>query len=251
MSRPSKSERVPLLCYVTDRRGLVSPETFEERQPFDTRKILLEKIAAAAAAGVDWIQIREKDFSGKECSSLAREAVRLAGRSSPGATAKARLSSKAERAREQLSTRILVNDRLDVALAVQAGGVHLGEKSLPAREAQRLVKSLHRERDFLIGVSCHSLEAAKAAESGGADYLFFGPVFATPSKATYGAPQGLKCVAEVCRAVAIPVLAIGGITLENAADCLSAGASGIAAIRLFQDAPDLTAIVRALRGLST
>jgi len=248
---PSKSERAPLLCYVTDRRSLVSPETFEERQPFDTRKILLEKIAAAAAAGVDWIQIREKDLSGIESSSLAREAVRLAGSSSPGTAAMARLSSKTERAREQLSTRILVNDRLDVALAVQAGGVHLGEKSLPAREARRLVKSLHREKDFLVGVSCHSLEAAKAAESSGADYLFFGPVFATPSKVAHGAPQGLECVAEVCRAVSVPVLAIGGITLENAADCLSAGASGIAAIRLFQDSPDLAAIIRALRGIST
>lgn len=129
--------------------------------------------------------------------------------------------------------------------------MHLGEKSLPPKEARSLVKSLRREKDFLIGVSCHSLEAAKAAERGRASYLFFGPVFATPSKAAYGAPQGLKRLAEVCRTVVVPVLAIGGITLENAADCLSAGASGIAAIRLFQDAPDLAAIVRALRELST
>jgi len=143
-----------------------------------------------------------------------------------------------------------VNDRLDVALAAQAGGVHLGEKSLPPEEAQRLVGSLRREKDFLIGVSCHSLEAAKAAERSGAQYLFFGPLFATPSKAAYGAPQGLQRLGEVCRAVAVPVLAIGGITLENAADCLSAGASGIATIRLFQDAPDMAEVVRALEGLS-
>lgn len=250
MSRLSKSERVPLLCYVTDRPNLVFTGTSEGRQPFAVRKILLEKIAAAAAAGVDWIQIREKDLSGKESSSLTREAVRLAMGSSPGA-AKAPILSRTEAAREEVSTRILVNDRLDVALAAQASGVHLGEKSLPAGEAQRLAKSLHREKDFLIGVSCHSLETAKAAERSGANYLFFGPVFATPSKAAYGAPKGIERLAEVCRAVTVPTLAIGGVTLENAADCLSAGASGIAAIRLFQDAPDMAAVVRAFRKLST
>ena len=250
MSRLSRPPRIPLLCYVTDRRTLVSTETYEAQQSFEARKILLEKIAAAAAAGVDWIQIREKDLSGKECSLLAHEAVRIATNSSRGAAVKPSASAKSKAAREQSFARILVNDRLDVALAAHTGGVHLGEKSLPPEEAKQLVKSLQREKDFLVGVSCHSLEAAKAAERGGADYLFFGPVFATPSKAAYGAPQGLKYLAEVCRAVAIPVLAIGGITLENTTECLSAGASGIAAIRLFQDAPDLAAVVHALRKLS-
>lgn len=250
MSRHSKSQRIPLLCYVTDRQSLVSPETSEPRQPFDARKIL-KKITAAAAAGVDWIQIREKDLSGKESSSLVRKAVLLGTSSPQGHAPKASTSAKTETAREPVSTRILVNDRLDVALAEQAGGVHLGEKSLPPEEARRLAKSLRRERDFLIGVSCHSCEAAKAAGRSGVDYLFFGPVFATPSKAAYGAPQGLKRLAEACRAVAVPVLAIGGITLENSADCLSAGASGIAAIRLFQDASDMALVVHALRELST
>lgn len=249
MSRLNRPLRVPLLCYVTDRRNLVPAETSETRQPFDARKTLLEKIAAATTAGVDWIQIREKDLSGKECSSLMREALRLVASSSPGAAAKASISSRIE-AREQDSTRMLVNDRLDVALAAHAAGVHLGEKSLPPEEARRLVNSFRKE-DFLIGVSCHSVEAAKAAERGGADYLFFGPVFATASKAAYGAPQGLENLAEVCRAVAVPVLAIGGITLENAADCLSAGASGITAIRLFQESSSMAAIVRALRELTT
>lgn len=249
MSRLSKSPRVPLLCYVTDRRSLFPAGSPETSQHFDARKLLLEKIAAVAAAGVDWIQIREKDLSGKECSSLTREAVGLAARPSPVAGEKVPVSAKPE-AIERGSTRILVNDRLDIALAAQAGGVHLGEKSLPVDEVRRLVKSLGHEKDFLIGASCHSLEAAKAAERDGVDYLFFGPVFATPSKAAYGAPQGLKRVAEVCSAIAVPLLAIGGITLENAADCLSAGASGIAAIRFFQDATDVSAIVRALRKLS-
>jgi len=260
VSRLSKSARLPLLCYVTDRRNLASAKTAEALQPFDVRKILLEKIAAAAKAGVDWIQIREQDLSGKECCSITREAVQLAASSvrdktsrSPDsvATAAARhTGSSAAKAAPGFSTRILVNDRLDVVLAEQAGGVHLGEASLPLDEVQRLVESVHRERDFLIGVSCHSLEAAKAADRGLADYLFFGPVFATPSKAAFGAPQGLKRLTEVCHAVALPVLAIGGITLENAADCLSAGASGIAAIRLFQDSPDMAAVVRDLRSRS-
>ena len=247
MPRLNRPQRVPLLCYVTDRHSVVSTEILEARQPFDACKILLEKIAAAAAAGVDWIQIREKDLSGRECSSLTREAMTLTASSSPPDSAKGSTSSKTEATREKVSTRILVNDRLDVALAVQSHGVHLGEKSLPPHEARRLVNSLHREKDFLIGVSCHSREAAQAAERGDADYLFFGPVFATPSKAAYGEPQGLERLREVCRSVRLPVLAIGGITLENASACLSAGASGIAAIRLFQDAPDLAAVVRALR----
>lgn len=250
MSRPSKSLCVPLLCYVTDRRSLAPAGSPETTQHLDTSKILREKIEAAVAAGVDWIQIREKDLSGKECSSLTRETLRLATDSSKRTSANVPFSSKTEVPCEPVSTRILVNDRLDVALAAQAGGVHLGGKSLPPEETRRLVKSLGREKDFLVGVSCHSLEAAKAAERGGADYLFFGPVFTTPSKAAYGASQGLKRLAEVCRAVALPVVAIGGITLENAADCLSAGASGIAAIRLFQDAPDMAVVVRKLRSLS-
>ena len=250
MSRLNSPLSVPILCYVTDRHSVVSTEIFEARQPFDACKILLEKVAAAAAFGVDWIQIREKDLSAKECSALTHEAVRIATSPLQDSAAKASSSARTEATIEKVCTRILVNDRLDVALAAQAGGVHLGEKSLPPEEAQRLVKTLDR-KDFLIGVSCHSLKAAKAAEHGGADYLFFGPVFVTPSKAAYGAPQGLKRLAEICRAVAVPVLAIGGITLENAADCLSAGASGIAAIRLFQDAPDITAVIRTLRKLST
>lgn len=228
MSHLNKSPRVPLLCYVTDRLSLFERETA-------ACEALLHKIEVAAAAGVDWIQIREKEISGKELHMLVQAALQRATGSSAGKAARAR---------------ILVNDRLDIVLSARAGGVHLGERSLPPQEARRLVKSLHHEKDLLIGVSCHSLEAAKAAEKAGADYVFFGPVFATPSKAAYGTPQGLARLAEVCRAVAIPVLAIGGITVENYAACLSAGASGIAAIRLFQDAGDMAAMVSELRRIS-
>jgi len=91
------------------------------------------------------------------------------------------------------------------------------------------------------------LAAAVEAERAGADYIFFGPVFATPSKAAYGPAQGLEKLGEVCRSVRIPVLAIGGITLENAATCLDSGAAGVAAIRLFQESADPAAVVEQIR----
>src|SRR5690348_7779587 len=131
MSPLNKLARAPLLCYVTD-RSLLAADSVE------ARKLLSQKIAAAAAAGVDWIQIREKDLSGRECSAATREALQLAESCTAPSHAK-----------------VLVNDRLDVALTTQADGVHLGEKSLPPEDVSRLVKSLHREEDFLIGISCH------------------------------------------------------------------------------------------------
>jgi thiamine-phosphate pyrophosphorylase len=217
---------VPILCYVTDRQNL------SKANELDAREALLHMMEEAAAAGVDWIQIREKDLSGKDCVALTSAVLQCAARPS---------------ANKDGPTRILVNDRLDVALSEGAGGVHLGENGLPVEEARKLADSRIRSRDFLIGVSCHSLEAATAAAKGGAHYIFFGPVFATPSKATYGAPRGLVRLAEVCRAVSLPVVAIGGVTLSNSASCVSAGASGIAAIRLFQDAQDVASLVKTLR----
>ena len=214
---------------MTDRRGLSGIDSLEAQET------LGQKIATAAAAGVDWLQIREKDLSARACGSLTRKALQLAARSP---------------ASNHRPTRVLVNDRLDVALSEHAGGVHLGETSLPLPEAKRLLKAQAQRRDFLIGISCHSLEAARSAASGGADYLFFGPIFPTPSKAAFGAPHGLERLGEVCRAVSIPVLAIGGITLANASACLAAGTSGIAAIRLFQEALDMTSLVQSLRKLT-
>jgi thiamine-phosphate pyrophosphorylase len=219
-----------ILCYVTDRRSL------QCAPPKDSSELLLEKIQLAAAAGLDWIQLREKDLSGKQTSALTREALRRVSAHSSQAPAPAR---------------IIINDRLDVALTERTGGVHLGENSLPVQDARRLVAASQSAQtlpfDFLLGVSCHSLEAAQSAAAAGADYIFFGPVFATPSKIGYGSPQGLARLAEVCTSIKIPVLAIGGITTENAPSCLSAGASGIAAIRLFQDSPNLAATVNDLR----
>ena len=221
----SAGER-PLLCYVTDRHSL--PGVTLEKSV----AALLKKIGQVADAGVDWVQIREKDLCGKELARLVREAIRITREASPQASRRAR---------------ILVNDRIDVAIAEGAGGAHLGEKSLPVAEAKRLSPAAE---DFLLGVSCHSVEAAQAAAAGGADYIFFGPVFPTPSKAAYGEPQGLEHLAQVCQAAAVPVLAIGGITLENAESCLAAGAAGIAAIRLFQEADDLSGLANGVRRVS-
>ena len=224
------SNKKLILCYVTDRRSLQVPAQQ------DSLELILNKIELAAAAGVDWIQLREKDLSGKQASALTRETLRCVSERSGQAPA---------------VPRIIVNDRLDVALAEQAGGVHLGENSLPVQDAKRLVAASQSAQtlpsDFLLGVSCHSLDAAQSAAAAGAGYIFFGPVFATPSKAEYGPPQGLDRLAEACASVRIPVLAIGGITAENAPTCLSAGASGIAAIRLFQDSADFAGTVEALR----
>lgn len=216
----------PQLCYVTDRRSLpgVTPEK--------SVAALLKKIGQVANAGVDWVQIREKDLCGKELARLVREAIRITREASPQASRR---------------TRILVNDRIDVAIAEGAGGAHLGEKSLPVAEAKRLSAVAE---DFLFGVSCHSVEAAQAAAAAGADYIFFGPVFPTPSKAAYGEPQGLERLAQVCQAAAVPVLAIGGITPENAESCLEAGAAGIAGIRLFQEADDLSGLANGVRRVS-
>jgi thiamine-phosphate pyrophosphorylase len=211
------------VCYVTDRKALPVPAE-------DQLHLLLEKIEGAARAGVDWVQIREKDLCGRELAALVSEALR----------------------RTAGLCRILVNDRLDVAMACRAGGVHLGEMSMPAQEAKRFVRERNVSDGFLVGVSAHSLEAVRAAEKVGADYTIFGPVYETPSKTAYGQPQGIERIAEVSRAVAIPVIAIGGITLHNAGECVAAGASGIAAIRLFQDADDLSELVGRLHeGSST
>ena len=231
-NNPVPERESPLLCYVTHRHGL------PVANPADSIEALIRKIAEVAAAGVDWLQIREKDLTAGELASLTRQALRIAAKSS------AECSS---------SIRVLVNDRLDVAVAERAGGVHLGERSLSAEDGKRLSRLRLREpygsEGFLTGVSCHSLESARAAERSGADYIFFGPVFPTPSKETFGPPQGTALLEQVCRRVTIPVLAIGGITLENAMSCFAAGAAGIAAIRLFQDAVNPSNTIQQLHQL--
>jgi thiamine-phosphate pyrophosphorylase len=215
--------RKPILCYVTDRRSLAGEGKISN---------LIDTIRQAAAAGVDWIQVREKDLSAKELLQLTRAAI-------------------AETRHERSDgNRILVNDRLDIAWAAGAGGVHLGEQSLAVSTVKKLRASASWPADFLIGASCHSLGAAIAAERDGAHYVIFGPIFETPSKVAFGSPQGLERLGKVCRRLRIPVIAIGGITATNACECLAVGAAGIAAIRLFQGSGNLAEDVARIRARS-
>ena len=140
------------------------------------------------------------------------------------------LTARAVEITRDTKTRLLVNDRVDIARAAGADGVHLTVHSLPADVVREIGGP-----DFLIGVSTHSLAEARAAQVAGADFVMFGPIFETESKRAFGAPQGLDKLREVTLALGeFPVLAIGGITRENTASCIEAGASGIAGISLFE-----------------
>lgn len=170
---------------------------------------MLRWVEAAVAGGVSLVQIREKSLSARVLYELAGRAAALT---------------------RNTATKLLINDRFDVARAAGADGVQLTERSLPTAIARETCGD-----EFLIGVSTHSLEAALDARAQGADFVVFGPVFETESKRAYGPPQGLEKLGAVTSALAgFPVLAIGGINAENANKCFAAGASGIAAISMFQ-----------------
>jgi thiamine-phosphate pyrophosphorylase len=182
---------------------------------------LLALVAAAVAAGVTLIQLREKLLRPRVLYELTVHAAAITHGS---------------------ATRLFVNDRADIARAAGADGVHLTTQSLAADTVRRVFGP-----DFLIGVSTHTLAAAQSARDAGADFIVLGPVFDTPAKRAYGAPLGLAQLRTATHALApFPVIAIGGITHANMRDTLSAGASGIAAIRLFTDPPLLAGHVRAL-----
>jgi len=216
-----------LLCYVTDRHLLRSQQPSGAASAED----LLVCIERAFAAGVDWIQIREKDLPARELLEIARRAIAVT------------------RQEADARTRVIVNDRLDVAIAAGAAGVHLGGDSIPVAEAVQWCRAGNAPPDFMVGASCHDVQEAIAAERAGGNYIFFGPIYETPAKMKFGAPQGVDKLAEVCRSVQTPVLAIGGIDEENAGTCLRAGAAGIAAIRLFQQSSDAAALGGVVTGL--
>jgi thiamine-phosphate pyrophosphorylase len=197
----------------------------------------------AVQAGVDWVQIREKDMPARELVDLVRDAVRAAD-----AFARAAGTGHGHRV-----PRVVVNDRLDGALAAGAAGVHIGRESVNVWDLVKWCRSGNAPPEFMIGVSCHSIEQAREAESAGANYIFFGPVFETPSKRAFGKPQGVARLAEICASVGLGVIAIGGADEVNAQDCVRAGAAGIAAIRMFQEASDarvLAGAVQTIQGCS-
>jgi thiamine-phosphate pyrophosphorylase len=222
----------PIVCYVTDSQSLGLPEP---------RSAILAKIEAAVGAGVDWVQIREKDMPTRRLLAIARAAVGMTNRkpTTPGGV-------------DRPESLVLVNDRLDVALAADAAGVHLGRESLPAHDVIGWRRRGKTATDFMAGLSCHTIDELHQAEDTGVDYAFFGPVFDSPAKRVFGPPLGIAKLAAACRATRLRVIAIGGVTLENSAECLRAGGTGIAAIRMFQQArepAELKKVVERLHAL--
>ena len=205
---------MPLLYLITDRRVL-SHRTSEA----DLRSVQ-DLIKRALRAGVDMIQIRERDLSARDLLSLVEPAASLAN---------------------ECGARVLANDRADVAAAAGAG-VHLTTRSMKPEVVRRAFGA-----EMLIGVSTHSIEEAEAAERGLADFIVFGPVFETSSKGEYGPPLGLDALRAVTARSRIRVLALGGINLTNFRAALDAGAAGIAGISLFAERENLERIVRTIK----
>jgi thiamine-phosphate pyrophosphorylase len=200
-----------LLYYITDRMQFAGDEA-------SRRRALLEKIAEAARCGVDFVQLREKDLSGRELETLARDAARTVRENSS-------------------TTRLLINARTDVAIACGADGVHLrSEDVLPGE-----VRAAWKQTAPVISVSCHSTDEVARAAADGADFAVFAPVFEKQNSVA----AGLSAL-RAAREHPIKVLALGGVTLENARECMEAGAAGVAGIRLFQE-NDVRGVVDKLR----
>ena len=202
---------------------ITSGETTAQTTPDDPRfSNILRLVQAAVAAKVSLFQIREKSLPARVLYELTVRAAEITRGS---------------------ETRLLINDRSDIARAAGADGVHLTTHSLPAD----VVRSIYGS-EFLIGVSTHALEAAREAAQAGADFVVFGPVFETESKRVYGSPLGLEKLREVTSELReFPTVAIGGITIENVGQCFAAGASGVAAIRLLKDVSEIASIVEKIR----
>ncbi len=218
-----------LLYYITDRSQFRGDENTR-------RRALLGKIAEAARAGVDCIQLREKNLSSRDLQSLAEDAVRAI--------------REQRTANDRQRTALLINSRTDVALAAGADGVHLRSDDILPAEVQRIWSSCcagaPTTEQPCIAVSCHRKDDVDRAQSQGANFAVFAPAF-EKHDAPGVLPVGLTALQQACEA-RIPVLALGGVTMENAPACLRAGAAGIAAIRLFQE-NKIEDVVRALRAL--
>ena len=175
---------------------------------------LLDILEEALDAGAGLIQLREKDLPARGLFELA---------------VKARLLTR------RFGAKLLINDRVDIAIAVDADGVHLPSSSFNTKDARKLIG-----RDKIIGVSSHSVQDALRAEREGADFVTFSPIYHTPSKAEYGRPQGLERLEDVCSKVNIPVYGLGGIRDERIADVIGSGASGVAMISAILGAKDIS-----------
>jgi thiamine-phosphate pyrophosphorylase len=183
-------------------------------------RLLPAVVADALRGGLQALQLREKDLTAGQMYELALELRQLT---------------------RDYSAKLLINDRIDIALAVAADGVQLGKSSLPVSEARRILGS-----NRLIGYSAHSADEALQAQRDGADFVTLGPVYQTPSKAMYGEPLGLSVLNEAARVMGIPVFALGGVTRAVVAEVLSGGAQGVALISAIMTAPDPTLETEAL-----
>ncbi len=173
---------------------------------------LLATVEAALKGGVKAVQLREKDLGTRELLDMAYTMRKLTGR---------------------YNAKLFINDKVDIALSVEADGVHLGQNSIPLHAVRKAVNAsriTHHASRFLIGVSAHSIEEAKQAEEGGADFITLGPVYKTPSKLKYGQPLGVDIIRKAKAEISIPVFAIGGIKQDRIKEVMDAGADGIALI---------------------
>ncbi|HYE72688.1 MAG TPA: thiamine phosphate synthase [Blastocatellia bacterium] len=207
----------PLIYLITDRCAFLKHQLDND----DAQEGQLKVIGIAAESGCHLVQIRERNLSARELADFVSKAINIA---------------------RPHGTRTLVNDRLDVALATGADGVHLRTNSIAVSEARRIADAFQKQdsqNSFLIGVSTHSLDEALKAEREGADFIVCSPVYKPISKPAHTSPLGLEGLREICTKVKIPVLALGGISIENFGEPLLHGAAGIAGIGLFQDSNNL------------
>lgn len=174
-----------------------------DRKLFNDSRSMLSAVEDALEAGVNAIQLREKDLTTRELLDIAHEMRELTAR---------------------YNAKLFINDRADIAMSVNADGVHLGQWSMPVYAVRKIID------DKLIGVSTHSLEEATIAEKDGADFITFGPIYETPSKLKYGKPVGVNALKEVAEKVTIPIFGIGGIKADNINEVISSGAYGVALI---------------------
>lgn len=181
---------------------------------------LVSILQGVLTVGTPAIQLRERDLSAKDLLALARNVQTFT---------------------TERGSQLVVNDRIDVALSLDGVGVHLRSNSLPVAVARRLLGPRR-----LLGVSAHSMDEAVQAEANGADYVVFGPLYETPSKQAFGPPLGLSKLEAVCRVVHVPIIGIGGVTVDRARDVRRAGAFGVAVITAILGAEDIKAATRAL-----
>jgi thiamine-phosphate pyrophosphorylase len=172
----------------------------------------LGALEEALQGGVRSLQLREKNLSPKDLLTLALEVKPLV---------------------QRYNAKLFINDRADIAVMAGADGVHLTEASVQASEVK------NNFPDFIVGVSTHSLEGARLAETQGADFITFSPIYETPSKTSYGQPQGLDPLRQVIQSVRLPVLALGGINLHRVPECLKHGAFGVAVISDIWDSTNI------------